>query len=57
MLKSELTFDIKRTALDEDYRPAESTRITTNFANLARGESRQENLRNTLQMIDNRLTP
>lgn len=54
MLKSELTFDIKRTALDEDYRPAESTRITTNFANLARGESRQENLRNTLQMIDNR---
>ncbi len=54
MLKSELTFDIKRTALDEDYRPAESTRITTNFANLARGDSRQENLRNTLQMIDNR---
>lgn len=54
MLKSELTFDIKRTALDEDYRPAESTRITTNFANLARGDSRQENLRNTLRMIDNR---
>jgi hypothetical protein len=54
MLKSELTFDIKRTALDEDYRPAESTRITTNFANLARGDSRQENLRNTLSMIDNR---
>lgn len=54
MLKSELTFDIKRTALDEDYRPAESTRITTNFANLARGDSRQDNLRNTLRMIDNR---
>ena len=54
MLKSELTFDIKRTALDEDYRPAESTRITTNFANLARGDSRQENLRSTLRMIDNR---
>ncbi|RYE57352.1 MAG: DUF1852 domain-containing protein, partial [Rhizobiaceae bacterium] len=34
--------------------PADSTRITTNFANLARGESRQENLRNTLRMIDNR---
>ncbi|MBL7599123.1 DUF1852 family protein, partial [Escherichia coli] len=31
-----------------------NTRITTNFANLARGESRQENLRNTLRMIDNR---
>lgn len=54
MFSSEFTFNIKRTALDEDYRPAESTRITTNFANLARGESRQENLRNTLKMIDNR---
>ena len=54
MLKSEFTFNIKSTTLDEDYRPAENTRITTNFANLARGESRRENLRNTLRMIDNR---
>lgn len=54
MLKSEFTFNIKSTALDEDYRPAENTRITTNFANLARGERRRENLRNTLRMIDNR---
>lgn len=54
MASSEFTFSIKRTSLDEDYRPAEDTRITTNFANLARGESRQENLRNTLRMIDNR---
>lgn len=54
MLKSGFTFNIKSTALDEDYRPAENTRITTNFANLARGDSRQENLRNTLRMIDNR---
>ncbi|MFY0400942.1 DUF1852 domain-containing protein [Brevundimonas naejangsanensis] len=54
MLSSEFTFSIKRTSLDEDYIPAENTRITTNFANLARGESRQENLRNTLRMIDNR---
>ncbi len=54
MLSSEFTFSIKRTSLDEDYVPAENTRITTNFANLARGESRQENLRNTLRMIDNR---
>ncbi|EJL6400206.1 DUF1852 domain-containing protein, partial [Vibrio navarrensis] len=30
------------------------TRITTNFANLARGEHRQENLRNALKMIDSR---
>ncbi|MXO70945.1 DUF1852 domain-containing protein [Alteraurantiacibacter buctensis] len=47
-------FAIRTQAFDEDYRPAESTRITTNFANLARGERRQENLRNTLRMIDNR---
>lgn len=48
------TFAIRKIAFDEDYRPCENTRITTNFANLARGESRQENLRNTLRMIDNR---
>lgn len=47
-------FTIRKTAFDEDYRPAEDTRLTTNFANLARGESRRDNLRNTLQMIDNR---
>ncbi|MCP8713142.1 DUF1852 family protein, partial [Streptomyces sp. AC04842] len=45
---------IKSICFDEDYRPADNTRITTNFANLARGASRQENLRNTLAMIDNR---
>ena len=54
MVSNDYTFRIKRTALDEDYRPAENTRITTNFANLARGESRQENLRSTLRMMDNR---
>lgn len=47
-------FTLKRTSFDENYQPADSTRITTNFANLARGASRQENLRNTLRMIDNR---
>ncbi|MFJ4064495.1 DUF1852 domain-containing protein [Pseudomonas sp. NPDC089996] len=47
-------FSIKRIRFDENYHPAETTRITTNFANLARGASRQENLRNTLKMIDNR---
>ncbi|OJU22430.1 MAG: hypothetical protein BGN95_09565 [Sphingomonas sp. 66-10] len=54
MSKSEFTFSIKSIAFDEEYRPADNTRITTNFANLARGESRRENLRNTLRMIDNR---
>jgi hypothetical protein len=48
------TFTIKRISLDENYHPSDNTRITTNFANLARGASRQENLRNTLRMIDNR---
>lgn len=47
-------FSIECIRFDEHYRPSENTRITTNFANLARGESRQQNLRNTLRMIDNR---
>ncbi len=54
MSEAPFSFSLKRIAFDEDYRPADSTRITTNFANLARGESRQDNLRNTLRMIDNR---
>lgn len=49
-----LTFNIKSIIFDENYHPAQSTRLTTNFANLARGERRQENLRNTLNMINNR---
>lgn len=53
-MSKELTFAIKRIAFDEHYRPSDSSRITTNFANLARGERRQENLRNALRMIDNR---
>ncbi|KPG95913.1 hypothetical protein AEQ67_18335 [Pseudomonas sp. RIT-PI-q] len=50
----EFAFTIKSISFDENYHPSENTRITTNFANLARGKSRQENLRNTLKMIDNR---
>lgn len=53
-MKQQFTFTIKRSQFDENYNPAESTRITTNFANLARGENRQENLRNTLTMMNNR---
>ena len=53
-MSKEFTFDIKITRFDENYRPADSTRLTTNFANLARGERRQENLRNVLVMIDKR---
>ena len=54
MMNNPFTFTIKRIRFDEHYHPAENTRTTTNFANLARGQSRQENLRNTLRMIDNR---
>lgn len=53
-MSTDLKFTIKSICFDEDYRPAEQTRVTTNFANLARGKSRQENLRNALRMIDNR---
>ncbi|WP_313326323.1 DUF1852 domain-containing protein [Pseudomonas qingdaonensis] len=53
-MSTAFTFSIKRIRFDEHYRPAENTRTTTNFANLARGQRRQENLRNTLTMIDNR---
>ena len=50
----DFSFIIKRVSFDENYRPSKNTRTTTNFANLARGEDRQQNLRNTLTMIDNR---
>ena len=53
-MTQDFTFGIKSIAFDENYHPSDNTRITTNFANLARGTSRQENLRNTLRMIDNR---
>jgi hypothetical protein len=53
-MNGDFAFSIKSIPFDENYSPAESTRITTNFANLARGENRQENLRNALRMIDNR---
>lgn len=53
-MSNAFTFNIKSIPFDENYQPSDSTRITTNFANLARGSSRQENLRNTLKMIDNR---
>ncbi|MEW7847944.1 DUF1852 domain-containing protein [Massilia aurea] len=47
-------FAIKTVRFDEHYRPSDGTRITTNFANLARGEQRQDNLRKTLRMMDAR---
>ncbi|MBP2701895.1 DUF1852 domain-containing protein [Photobacterium lucens] len=52
-MTKDFTFTINKTGLDENYHPASNTRLTTNFANLARGESRQQNLRNALNMINN----
>ncbi|EGU44705.1 hypothetical protein VII00023_20222, partial [Vibrio ichthyoenteri ATCC 700023] len=52
-MNKDFTFTIKQLSLDENYHPSDSTRITTNFANLARGENRQSNLRNALKMINN----
>lgn len=53
-MANEFRFRITTTRFDEDYTPSESSRATTNFANLARGEHRQQNLRNALTMIDRR---
>ena len=54
-MSKQFTYTISHIRFDENYQPADSTRLTTNFANLARGESRQENLRKTLAMINNRI--
>ena len=53
-MTNELAFRISTTPFDEDYSPSAESRATTNFANLARGEDRQQNLRNVLTMIDRR---
>ena len=53
-MKKDFTFNIKSVSLDENYHQSTNTRITTNFANLARGEYRKANLRNALNMINNR---
>jgi len=53
-MNSRFDFKLLKTPFDENYTPSEQTRITTNFANLARGENRQSNLRNVLRMINNR---
>lgn len=53
-MDNQFTCSIKRIRFDENYQPADNTRLTTNFANLARGECRQENLCRTLAMINHR---
>ncbi len=53
-IKNDFAFTLQRTCLDENYNPSSKTRLTTNFANLARGANRQQNLRNAINMINNR---
>lgn len=53
-MNKDFTFAVKSICFDENYQPSENTRVTTNFANLARGTNRQENLRAALTMINNR---
>ncbi|MEM1154590.1 MAG: putative oxygenase MesX [Pseudomonadota bacterium] len=43
------------TVFDSDYLPAAHTRLTTNFANLARGEDRHENLLKYFEIAEQRL--
>lgn len=47
------TYTVKHISFDADYKPSDSTRLTTNFANLARGNQRRENLSKALKMINN----
>lgn len=53
-MTSAFSFHVSTTPFDEHYAPSANSRITTNFANLARGEHRQRNLRNVLAMINRR---
>lgn len=53
-MTNEFRFSISTTRFDKDYSPSSTSRSTTNFANLARGEDREQNLHNALTMIDQR---
>ena len=48
-MSNKFTYSISKIRFDENYKPADSTRLTT-FANLARGESRQ-NLRKLTMIL------
>ena len=52
-MSQSFTYSINSIRFDEHYEPANNTRLTTNFANLARGEKRQANLRRAINMINN----
>lgn len=54
---AEIGFRLVRedTPFDRDYLPAAHTRLTTNFANLARGDDRHENLCKYFEITERRL--
>ena len=52
-MSQSFTYSINSIRFDEHYEPANNTRLTTNFANLARGEQRQANLCRAINMINN----
>lgn len=52
-MSKDFHYTIKSIRFDEHYEPSDNTRLTTNFANLARGPKRQENLRKAIEMINN----
>jgi len=53
-MSKRFNYRVNTVCFDENYQPSDGTRATTNFANLARGERRQENLRNALRMVNSR---
>ncbi|NQX13416.1 DUF1852 domain-containing protein [Microbacteriaceae bacterium VKM Ac-2855] len=53
-MTNDCAFNISTTRFDEEYSPSTNSRNTTNFANLARGEDRRQNLRNAITMINAR---
>ncbi len=54
-MTNECVFSIGTTRFDEGYTPSSSSRGTTNFANLARGDDREQNLRNAVTMMNTRV--
>jgi hypothetical protein len=55
LLATDFQIHQSTTPLDENFLPAQSSRLTTNFANLARGPHRQTHLRQVLGDINLRL--
>src|SRR5690606_1241957 len=53
-IKNDFVFTLKSIYFNEDYILSNNTRATTGVASLARGESRQEYLRNIINVINNR---